>query len=207
VHQHILRRGEPLRYTTLAGDPYLSYEIGGLTFSLQPMSFFQVNMAQARRLFDRSIELLGTIDGRVLDAYCGVGVMTLLSARTAAEAVGVEIVSMAVDDAKRNAQLNGLANARFVTGLFQEQVLRLGKEAWDVVVLDPPREGIADRMALQVLAVVVHPRHILYISCNPATLARDCRHLTQEGYHLRLIQPVDMFPHTYHIESIALLEK
>jgi 23S rRNA (uracil1939-C5)-methyltransferase len=205
-HQRVLRRNAPLGYMTFFGDPLISYQIDGLSFQVQPTSFFQANREQAERMFTNSIELMEINGGRILDAYCGVGVLTLMAARFADEAVGVEIVPSAIEDARANARINQVTNVRFVEGLFQNLLTRFTGERWDGIILDPPREGVAGRKVLRQLARM-GPDRILYVSCNPTTLARDCRRLCEHGYTLGLVQPVDMFPHTYHIEAIAFLEK
>lgn len=205
VHHRLLRRGVSPRYTTYFGDPSIFYTIGGWRFQVQPTSFFQVNLRQAERLFPRAIELLKISGGPILDGYCGVGVLTLMASKSAGEVVGVDSVPSAIEDAERNAQLNGVENATFIEGLFQDRLAQLKGQRWDGVILDPPREGVVVKKALRQLAKI-GPAKILYISCNPTTLARDCRRLCDGGYTLRLVQPVDMFPHTYHIEGIALLE-
>jgi 23S rRNA (uracil1939-C5)-methyltransferase len=205
VHHRVLRRDAPLQYTTLLGDPFITYTVGGLTFHVQPTSFFQVNLLQAERLFSKVLELMEINGGRILDGYCGVGVLTLMASKSANEAVGVEVVPTAIEDAQRNARLNGVDNTTFLEGLFQNMLPQLTQQTWDGIILDPPREGVVVKKALRRIAQF-RPARILYISCNPTTLARDCRRLCEGGYTLRVVQPIDMFPHTYHIEAIALLE-
>lgn len=205
MHHRVLRRNVPPRYTTYFGDPFISYTIGEWTFQLQPTSFFQVNLRQAEKLFSRAIELMAISGGRILDAYCGVGTLTLMISKSVQDVTGVDSVPSAIEDAERNAQLNRVENVSFSVGLFQDLLPQLGKEKWNGVILDPPREGVVAKKTLRQLARA-RPARILYVSCNPTTLARDCRLLCDGGYTLRLVQPIDMFPHTYHIEAIALLE-
>lgn len=206
MHHRVLRRDAPCDYSTYHGDPFLSYMVGELTFQVQPTSFFQVNQQQAEVLFSKAIEMMDINGDRILDAYCGVGVLTLMASKAADEVMGVEVVRTAIEDAKRNAQLNGVRNVTFIKGLFQELIPQLARENWGGVILDPPREGIVVKKALRRL-IRMQPDRILYISCNPTTLARDCRRLCEGGYNLRLVQPVDMFPQTYHIEAVALLDQ
>ena len=206
IHHRVLRRNAPLQYRTLFGDPVITYTIGERSFQVQPTSFFQVNIRQAEFLFSRAIELMKIEGGRILDGYCGVGVLTFMASKGADEVVGVEIVPSAIEDAKKNAELNSVTNVTFVEGLFQDVLARLGEESWDGIILDPPREGVVVKRALRRIAQLQPPK-ILYVSCNPTTLARDCRRLCEGGYTLRCVQPIDMFPHTYHIEAIALLER
>ena len=206
VHHRVLRRNTPLKYTTFFGDPSITYTIGEWTFQVQPTSFFQVNLLQAEKLFSKAVELLGIKGGRLLDGYSGVGVLTLMASKKADEAIGVEVVPSAVEDANHNADLNGRQNVTFVEGLFQEVIPQLAGKSWENIILDPPREGVVAKKALRRIAQF-RPVKILYISCNPTTLARDCRRLCESGYSLRCIQAIDTFPHTYHIEAIALLER
>ncbi|UCE18809.1 MAG: 23S rRNA (uracil(1939)-C(5))-methyltransferase RlmD [Gemmatimonadota bacterium] len=206
VHHRILRKNAPLQYKTLFGDPFITYTMGEWKFQVQPTSFFQVNIRQAERLFSRAMELMEIKGGRILDGYCGVGVLTLMASKSAEETVGIEVVPSAIEDARRNGVLNGVKNARFLEGLFQNMLPQLAQESWEGIMLDPPREGVVVKKTLRRIAQLRPPK-ILYVSCNPTTLARDCRRLREGGYTLRLIQPIDMFPHTYHIEALALLER
>ena len=205
-HHRILRRHASLEYTTYFGDPFIVYTMGGLKFQVQPTSFFQVNLKQAKTLFAKAIEMMDIGGGSIVDAYCGVGVLTLMASRYADKVLGIEVAPSAIEDAKRNAELNGTNNATFREGLFQDLLPQLAEEVWEGVILDPPREGIVVKKALRRL-IEFRPAKILYISCNPTTLARDCRLLCEGGYRLCRVQPIDMFPHTYHIEALALLDQ
>ncbi|GGI99819.1 putative RNA methyltransferase [Alicyclobacillus cellulosilyticus] len=190
----------------LGGKAALTERIEGLEFLISPRSFFQVNTAQARVLYAQVVQAAALQPTDVvLDAYCGTGTIALVLARQARKVVGVEQVPAAVADARRNAAHNGIAHAVFLTGAVERILPRLcTQEHFDVVVLDPPRKGCAP----QVLAAVVaaRPRRIIYVSCNPATLARDLRVLADGGFVVRRVQPVDMFPQTSHIECCALLD-
>ncbi|MCL2105740.1 MAG: 23S rRNA (uracil(1939)-C(5))-methyltransferase RlmD [Oscillospiraceae bacterium] len=180
----------------------------GMRFSLSPLSFFQVNPAQAERLYTIAGEyaaLTGT--ERVLDLYCGTGTIGLTMAVQARELVGVETVPQAVEDAERNAAENGIANARFLRMDAAEAAARLASEGWrpDVIVVDPPRKG-CDEALLRTMARM-KPGRIVYISCDPATLARDLALLEGLGYTVRELRPVDMFPRAGHVEAICWLSK
>ena len=193
----------------LAGAERLEESLFGLRFSLLPQSFFQVNAAQAERMYGIALDGLGLAAGEgVLDAYCGAGTITLLLASRGARATGVELVRPAVLDAEANARRNGLEHAaRFILGDAAQEIPRLVRagEAFSAAVLDPPRRG-ADARVLRAL-LQAQPRRIAYISCDPATLARDLRVLATGGYRLCFAQPVDMFAYTGHVETVVLLSK
>jgi 23S rRNA (uracil1939-C5)-methyltransferase len=191
----------------LHGRDHVIERLLGLEFVISPRSFFQVNTAQAEALYRVALEM-AEFEGedRVLDAYCGTGTLTLLAASRVprGQAVGVELVDAAVADARRNAERNGIDNVRFVAGRV-EHVVPEGVsrgERFDVVLLDPPRKGCEP----EVLAAVAkaHPRRVVYVSCNPATFARDARRLTELGFRLERVQPVDMFPQTSHVECCGV---
>lgn len=190
----------------LHGVPHLRERIGGLEFLISPRSFFQVNTQQAATLYDQVLASADiTPEDVVLDAYCGTGTISLLLAAKAGRVVGVESIRAAVEDARFNAGHNRMANAEFIVGEV-ERVLpkRLGTgEKYDVVVLDPPRKGCHPDVLKAVISA--HPRRIVYVSCNHATLARDLRALLDGGYKLLMAQPVDMFPQTGHVETCVSL--
>lgn len=195
-------------YHTLWGKPHLEEKLGRLTFHISPGSFFQVNTIQTKVLYDKVREyasLTGT--ETVFDLYCGIGTISLYLASQAKHVIGVESVPSAVEDAKKNAVLNQITNASFHLGTAEETVPRLLKQNLraDVVITDPPRKGCDARL----LETIIHmsPRKIIYVSCNPATLARDLKTLTQNGYTPVKVQPVDMFPHTAHVECVTLMSK
>lgn len=192
----------------LAGQPHITDQIGDLEFNISPVSFFQVNPAQTEVLYSKALEY-AALSGRetVLDLYCGIGTITLFLAREAGEVIGIEWVEEAVRDAWTNAERNGVRNVRFVAGDAAVEMPKLVAEGVqaDVVVLDPPRRG-CDGSVLEAIAKV-GPQRVVYVSCNPASLARDLSHLRTLGYRTVEIQPVDMFPHTAHIECCALLTK
>ena len=196
---------------TLAGKPVirdiLKTSHGQLTVEVSPLSFYQVNPSQMSILYDKVHEyadLKGT--ETVLDLYCGVGSIGLSLAGKAERVIGVESVRAAVQDANRNAVLNGIVNAEFIWGKAEEILeKRLTGLRADVVILDPPRQGCATELLDSVAALF--PEKIIYVSCNPATLARDVKHLTQKGYDFVEAQPVDMFPWTMHVECVALMSR
>ena len=179
-----------------------------LRFSISPDAFFQTNTEMAERLYATAAELAGlTGRERVFDLYCGIGTIALAFALDAREVVGVESVERAVADAIANAQRNGIDNARFFAGDVRTAMRPLIEQEGqaDVVVLDPPRAGLSQKIVRRVLEAGA-PR-IVYVSCNPTTLAPNARQLVDAGYELRTVRPVDMFPQTPHIECVALLER
>ena len=189
----------------LYGPGYIEEELLGLRFRIRANSFFQSNTEQAERLYQHGFDLLQPqASDRLLDLYCGTGTIGLLLARQVAEVVGVETVPEAVQMAGENAQGNGIANARFVCAQVRGflKALPAGEPPFDAVVVDPPRAGLHPK-SLRRLAAMKPPR-LLYISCNPATFARDARELVAAGYAISPVQPVDMFPHTRHVELAAL---
>jgi 23S rRNA (uracil1939-C5)-methyltransferase len=208
-------RAEGVAETTRAGETqivkgkaHLEEQLSGLTFRISPDAFFQTNTEMAERLYGAAIELAGlTGRERVLDLFCGIGTIALAMALDAGEVWGVEIVEEAVADAIENARLNGVDNARFFAGdvrLAMRPLLeRSGKP--DVVVVDPPRAGLSQKVVRRVLEA--EAQRIVYVSCNPTTLAPNARQMADAGYELKTVRPVDMFPQTPHIECVALLER
>ena len=192
----------------LHGPGYIEDTLCGLTFRLSPRSFYQVNHHQAQRLYEAAIAQAGiTKDDLVLDLYCGVGTITLCMAKAAGKVIGVEVVEQAVHDARENARRNGIDNAEFFCGDAGKAALELEAKGIrpDVVVVDPPRKGLnAD--TIEALARM-SPRRIVYVSCDPATLARDVALLKERGYALKNAMAADLFPRCSHIESIAVLER
>ncbi len=196
----------------LVGTGAVVERILGLEFEVTSGVFLQTNSLQAEALYARAVEAAGLGPGdTVLDLYCGTGTLTSLLARRSREAIGVESVAESVERARRNAARNGVANARFVAGEARA-VLRQwarGPEADavrpQVVVVDPPRAGLHPRVVARVAEL--RPRRVVYVSCNPATLARDLKDFATGGYRLTEVTPLDMFPHTPHIECVAVLER
>ncbi|WP_280770327.1 23S rRNA (uracil(1939)-C(5))-methyltransferase RlmD [Salipaludibacillus daqingensis] len=196
------------RSEVLWGEEVIHDYIGDIKFAISARSFYQVNPVQTKVLYEKALEY-AQLTGKetVIDAYCGIGTISLFLAEKAKHVYGVEIVPEAVSDAKRNAKLNHVTNADFVVGE-AENVMpwwqAQGIEA-DVIVVDPPRKG-CDEKLLETMATM-KPDRIVYVSCNPATLARDLKYLEEHGYETKEVQPVDMFPQTTHVECCVLLEK
>jgi 23S rRNA (uracil1939-C5)-methyltransferase len=194
--------------TLISGAPQLREQLGGLEFLISPDAFFQTNTEMAERLYAIAAEF-AQLRGheRVFDLYCGIGTIGLSLAARAREVVGVEIVEPAVADAIENARTNDVVNARFYAGdirlAMRELVETAGKP--DVVVVDPPRAGLSQKVVRRILEA--QPSRIVYVSCNPTTLAPNAAQMVEAGYRLIRVRPVDMFPQTPHIESVALLER
>ena len=195
-------------FLTLYGPGFIEDALCGLTFRLSPRSFYQVNHHQAQRLYEAAISQAEiTKEDTVLDLYCGVGTITLCMASAAGKVIGVEVIPQAVEDAKDNARRNGIENAEFFCGDAGAAALELEKQGIkaDVVVVDPPRKGLnAD--TIEALARF-SPRRIVYVSCDPATLARDVALLKERGYTLKNALAADLFPRCSHVESIVTLIK
>jgi len=189
---------------TLAGKSTILDKIGDLTFEISPQSFYQVNPIQMVQLYDKALEY-AQLTGveTVLDLYCGVGTIGLYIASKAQKVIGIESVKGAVLDANRNAVINGIVNAEFIYGKVENELPKLleqGVKA-DVVILDPPRAGCEPDL-LDAVAASGTDR-IVYVSCDPATLARDIKILVDKGYKFVEAQPVDMFPNTMHVEVVV----
>ena len=193
-------------FLTIYGQGYIEDTLCGLTFRLSPRSFYQVNHHQAQRLYEAAIRQAEiTKEDTVLDLYCGVGTITLAMASAAGKVIGVEVIPQAVEDAWDNARRNGIENAEFFCGDAGQAALELERKGVkaDVVVVDPPRKGLnAD--TIEALARFA-PRRIVYVSCDPATLARDVALLKQRGYVLKNALAADLFPRCSHVESIVTL--
>jgi len=192
----------------LWGKPTILDRIGRLKFHISPRSFFQVNTEQAEVLYRKALEFANLHGGEtVIDAYCGTGTISLFLAQKAAKVYGIEIVKPAIEDAKRNARDNHVKNAEFLVGdatRVMPQLYRQGVRP-DVIVVDPPRAGCTP-IVLKTFAEM-NPERIVYVSCNPASLARDLAILAPLGYHPQKIQPVDMFPQTSHVETVCLMSR
>jgi 23S rRNA (uracil1939-C5)-methyltransferase len=192
----------------VAGAPYLEEELGGLRLRISPEAFFQTNTEMAERLYGVAAEY-ADLRGfeRVFDLYCGIGTLGLSLAPRAASLWGLEVVEEAVADAIENAALNEIDHARFFAGdvrlALPDLVARAGRP--DVCLVDPPRAGLSKKVVRRLLEAA--PRRIVYVSCNPTTLAPNAAQLVEAGYALRRVRAVDMFPQTPHIECVALLER
>ncbi|MBU5627949.1 23S rRNA (uracil(1939)-C(5))-methyltransferase RlmD [Oscillibacter sp. MSJ-2] len=203
------RRGNVIlgqSYRTLWGSAVLTDTMCGLIFQLSVPSFYQVNTPQAERLYDKALEFAAlTREETALDLYCGIGTITLCLAGRAKRVIGAEIVPEAVEDARENARRNGVDNAEFFCGDASDVAERLREEGLrpDVICVDPPRKGLAADVVDTVAGM--KPGRIVYVSCDPATLARDARRFKELGYPMARAASVDLFPGTAHVETVALL--
>ena len=194
--------------TGVLGEEHLEEELCGLRFRISHGAFFQTNTEMAERLYGIAAEMAGLTGAeRVFDLFCGIGTLGLSMASRAGEVWGVEIVPEAIADAEENARRNDIGNARFRSGDARKEIRPLLDEAGspDVVVVDPPRAGLSKKVVRRVIECDA-PR-IVYVSCNPTTLAPNAAQLSEAGYRVRRVKPVDMFPQTPHIECVAVLEK
>ena len=192
----------------LWGSEYITDALLGVDFRISPLSFFQVNPPQAERLYSIAAEYAGVNEETtLLDMYCGAGTIGLTMAKKVKKLIGVEIVAPAVEDAKVNAQLNGIENAEFICADASQAAAMLTErgERPDVIIVDPPRKG-CDEALLDCIAGL-SPERLVYVSCDPATLARDCARMAQRGYSVRHLSAVDMFPRTVHVETVVLLSR
>jgi 23S rRNA (uracil1939-C5)-methyltransferase len=190
------------------GEERLREELCGLELEMSHGAFFQTNTEMAERLYGVAADLSG-LSGRerVFDLFCGIGTIGLTMAREAGEVWGLEIVPEAIADAERNAAANGIENAHFIAANARTGVRPLLEKAGkpDVVVVDPPRAGLSQKIVRRVIEC--EAQKIVYVSCNPTTLAPNAAQLGEAGYRLRRVRPVDMFPQTPHIECVALFER
>ena len=191
----------------LSGTPQLQERLGELDFLISPEAFFQTNTEMAEVLYAAAVEMAGLRGHeRVFDLYCGIGTIALTLAARAREVVGVEIVEPAVADAIENARLNEVTNASFYAGdirlAMRDLVERTGRP--DLAVIDPPRAGLSQKVVRRIVEAA--PKRIVYVSCNPTTLAPNAAQLVEAGYALTRVRPIDLFPQTPHIECVALLE-
>lgn len=189
------------------GRNYITDFIGNVQYQISPLSFYQVNPVQTRKLYETALEFADLKGNEtVWDLYCGIGTISLFLAQKAGQVYGVEIVPAAIEDAKRNAELNGCKNVEFFVGkaeeVLPEKYEKEGIRA-DVIVVDPPRKG-CDEAALQTM-VKMQPERIVYVSCDSATLARDLKYLCGEGYEVKKVKACDMFPWTVHVETVIML--
>ena len=203
-------------YEILWGQGFITDYIGNVRYQISPLSFYQVNPVQTEKLYSQALEYADLKGGEtVWDLYCGIGTISLFLAQKAGQVYGVEIIPQAIEDAKKNAEINGIANAEFFVGkaeevlpeYYAEYARRHGGEnaRADVIVVDPPRKG-CDPALLETI-VKMAPERVVYVSCDPATLARDLKVLCGNGYELEKVRPVDMFPETVHVETVVLLSK
>ena len=199
----------------LWGAPYIEDFIGKIKYRISPLSFYQVNPVQTRKLYGLALDFAElTGNETVWDLYCGIGTISLFLAQNARKVYGVEIVPQAIEDARRNAAINGITNVEFFTGRAEEilpdfyarESARVGSPLTaDVIVVDPPRKGCAETLLATI--VKMQPARIVYVSCDSATLARDLKYLTQNGYEVKKVQGVDMFGMTGHVETVVVMSK
>ena len=191
----------------LWGRPYIEDTIGAVRFRISPLSFFQVNPLQTEKLYGKALEYAGlTGEETVWDLYCGIGTISLFLAQRAKKVCGVEIVPAAIEDARKNAALNGFTNAEFFVGKAEEVLPEKYKTEGitaDVIVVDPPRKGCEESVLTTMIQM--QPKRIVYVSCDSATLARDLKYLCENGYTLQKYCPVDMFGNSVHVETVVLL--
>lgn len=196
-------------YQVLWGDGYITDKIGEVSFQISPLSFFQVNPVQTKKLYEQALAY-ANLSGEetVWDLYCGIGTISLFLAQKAKQVYGVEVIEQAIEDAKQNAKINGFTNAEFMVGKAEEVLPKAYKEDAiyaDVIVVDPPRKG-CDERCLETM-VQMQPMRIVYVSCDSATLARDLKYLCENGYELKKVRPFDQFPMTVHVETVCLLSR
>ena len=201
---------------TLWGQEYITDYIGNVKYQISPLSFYQVNPVQTENLYGQALEYAGLHgDETVWDLYCGIGTISLFLAQKAKQVYGVEIIPQAIEDAKNNANINGIENAQFFVGKAEEALPKYyedyardhgGENAYaDVIVVDPPRKGCDE--TLLATMVQMQPERIVYVSCDSATLARDLKYLCENGYELKKVRAVDMFPNTVHVEVVCCLHR
>ena len=196
------------RYITLWGNDTLEDVLCGNRFQLSPAAFYQVNRAQAEKLYEAALQYAELDQTKTaLDLYCGAGTITLALAHSAKEVIGAEIVPQAVENAKQNAKLNYITNARFICADAGQAATHLAEEGIrpGVIVVDPPRKGI-DQATVDAIGAMA-PERVVYVSCDPATLARDIKLLGEQGYQLKRYKVFDLFPRTFHVETVCLLSR
>ncbi|MBM7557734.1 23S rRNA (uracil(1939)-C(5))-methyltransferase RlmD [Halanaerobacter jeridensis] len=191
----------------LAGEDYIIDYIGNIKYQISPLSFFQINTLQTKVLYDQVLEYAElTGEEKVLDAYCGLGSISLYVAGDSKKVYGIEVVDEAIDLARKNAELNEIENCSFEVGKVRDVLPQL-KENFqpEVVIVDPPRKGCHEEVLESFIELKAEK--IIYVSCKPTSLARDLKYLTSQGYAVEEVQPVDMFPQTYHIENVVKIVK
>jgi len=181
---------------------YIRERLGDLYFHISPASFFQVNTGQAERLYQKALEI-SCLNGdeTIVDAYCGVGTLSLYFAKYCKKIIGIECIPEAIEDAKKNAELNDIPNATFVCAYSEDYIKNI--QSVDLIILNPPRKG-CEASFLEGIKKI-KPKKVIYISCNPSTLARDLAILHAYGYAIDVIYPFDMFPQTAHVECLVKL--
>lgn len=195
-------------FKVLYGQDYITDSILGNDYMISAQSFYQVNTVMAEKLYQTAIDFSDlSADDVVIDAYSGIGTIGLSFAKKVKKVYGVEVIEAAVKDARKNAERNGIRNAEFLVGSAEAAMEKWSKEGIkpSVILVDPPRKGLTESFIKASAAMA--PKKITYVSCNPATMARDIKHYQELGYNLIKAQPVDLFPHTHHVECIALIQR
>lgn len=212
IYQNINKRKGPVvygnKFIKLHGKDKIIEYIGDLKFNISPNSFFQINSIQTEVLYKKAIEYLDLSGNEtVFDLYCGIGTISLFLSKGAKKVYGIEVVKEAIQDAKENAKLNDIDNVDFIHGTSEEIFPKLIEKGIkvDKLVLDPPRKG-CDQKVLDTI-IEIQPKTVVYVSCNPSTLARDVGYLVEKGYKVEEVQPVDMFPWTGHVECVIEIQK
>ena len=193
-------------FRTLYGQDTIEDQMLGNTYAISAQSFYQVNTVMAEKLYQTAIDFSDlTAEDVVIDAYSGIGTIGLSFAKAVKAVYGVEVIEQAVEDAKKNARLNGITNAHFVADTAEKAMAKWSKEGIQpsVLIVDPPRKGLTESFIKA--SAAMQPNKITYVSCNPATMARDIKLYQELGYQLTKVQPVDLFPQTHHVECVALL--
>ena len=191
------------------GEPYITDTIGSVKYRISPLSFFQVNPVQTEKLYNIALDYAGLSGNELVwDLYCGIGTISLFLAQKAKQVYGVEIIPEAIADARTNARINGIDNVEFFVGPAEEILPMKYKEdkiSADVIVVDPPRKGCDQSLLDTILSI--GPEKIVYVSCDPATLARDLKYLCADDYEIKRVRPVDQFGHSVHVETVVLMSR
>lgn len=194
---------------TLWGQGYITDYIGEVKYQISPLSFYQVNPVQTKKLYEKALEYAGlTGHENVFDLYCGIGTISLFLAKKAKKVLGVEIVPEAIEDAKKNAKINGIDNVEFLVGAAEDIIPdKYEKEniKADVIVVDPPRKGCEESLLETIIKI--EPKRVVYVSCDPATLARDLKYLCEKDFVIEKVCAVDQFGHSTHVETVVLLTR
>jgi 23S rRNA (uracil1939-C5)-methyltransferase len=197
------------KVVTLWGQPFITDYIGEIKYQISPLSFYQVNPRQTKVLYETALDYAGLHGDEVVwDLYCGIGTISLFLAGKARQVYGVEIIPQAIDDARQNAKINNIENAEFFVGSAEEVLPAKYKEDniyAEVIVVDPPRKGCEESLLNTIVEMA--PKRVVYVSCDPATLARDLRYLCDRGYQVKKVQAVDQFAHSTHTEIVCLIER
>lgn len=197
------------RIIPLWGESYITDSIGNIKYQISPLSFYQVNPLQTKKLYDIALDYAGLKGDEVVwDLYCGIGTISLFLAQKAKQVYGVEIIPQAIEDARKNARINGITNAEFFVGAAEEVLPKQYKEnniSADIIVVDPPRKGCEQSLLDTIIKMA--PKKIVYVSCDPATLARDLKYLCEKDYEIKKVKAVDQFGHSTHVETVCCLSR